>query len=88
MRMQVTILSQQECAFCEQAKNILSRLQGEFDLELNVVDMASAEGAELAERGQIMFPPGIFLDGEAFSYGRLSERKLRNELKRRAASPA
>lgn len=86
--MRVTILSQQECAFCEQAKNILSRLQREFDLELNVVDMASAEGAELAERGHIMFPPGIFLDGEAFSYGRLSERKLRKELKRRAASPA
>lgn len=30
-----------------------------------------------------MFPPGIFLDGEPFSYGRPSERKLRRELERR-----
>ncbi len=46
--------------------------------------MASAEGAALAKRGGIMFPPGIFLGGEAFSYGRPSERKLRREFERRA----
>lgn len=84
--MQVTLLAQQECAFCDQAKEILGRLQREFDLDVSVLDMASAEGAALAERGGIMFPPGIFLNGEAFSYGRPSERKLRRELERRAAS--
>ncbi len=31
----------------------------------------------------MLFPPGIFLDGEPFSYGRPSERKLRRELERR-----
>ncbi len=31
-----------------------------------------------------MFPPGLFLDGEPFSYGRPSERKLRKVLARRA----
>jgi hypothetical protein len=30
-----------------------------------------------------VFPPGVFLNGEPFSYGRLSERKLRRELDRR-----
>jgi len=29
-----------------------------------------------------MFPPGLFLDGEPFSYGRPSERKLRKALER------
>lgn len=84
--MQVMLLSQQECAFCDQAKDILGRLQREFELEISEVDMASPEGAALAERGNIMFPPGIFLDGEAFSYGRPSERKLRKELERRIRS--
>jgi hypothetical protein len=30
-----------------------------------------------------MFAPGVLVDGEPFSYGRLSERKLRRELRRR-----
>ena len=34
------------------------------------------------------FPPGIFVDGEPFSYGRLSEKKLRRELDRRRAGGA
>lgn len=82
--MRVTLLTRQECAFCDQAKEILGRLQREFDLDVSALDMASAEGGALAERGGIMFPPGIFLDGEAFSYGRPSERKLRRELEQRA----
>jgi hypothetical protein len=30
-----------------------------------------------------VFPPAVFLGGEPFSYGRVSERKLRRELDRR-----
>jgi len=45
--------------------------------------VASPEGQALAERGGILFPPGVFLDGAPFSYGRLSERRLRRELRRR-----
>jgi hypothetical protein len=29
------------------------------------------------------FPPAVLIDGEPFSYGRLSERKLRRDLARR-----
>ena len=46
----------------------------------------SLEGQVLAERSGVLFPPGIFLDGEPFSYGRLSERKLRRELEQRLRS--
>lgn len=34
-------------------------------------------------KGGLLFPPGVLIDGEPFSYGRLSERKLRRELDRR-----
>ena len=36
-------------------------------------------------RHRVPFPPGVLIDGEAFSYGRLSERKLRRELAARDA---
>jgi len=34
------------------------------------------------------FPPAVFVDGQPFSYGRLSERKLRRTLDRITASNA
>jgi hypothetical protein len=34
----------------------------------------------------VLFAPGILVDGEPFGYGRLSEKKLRRELTRRAAA--
>ncbi|MGH9119880.1 MAG: hypothetical protein ACRD0A_19005 [Acidimicrobiales bacterium] len=40
----------------------------------------------MAAAAGMAFPPGVLLDGEPFSYGRLSERKLRRELARHAAS--
>ncbi len=84
--MEVTLLTRQECALCDQAKEILGRLSQEFFLAVSTLDMDSEQGQALAERGGVMFPPGIFLNGEAFSYGRPSERKLRKELERRLSS--
>jgi len=43
---------------------------------------AQMHAGALAARGGVLFPPGIFLDREPFSYGRPSERKLRKELAR------
>lgn len=86
--MHVTLLTRRECGFCEQAKEILGRLSQEFSLAVSMVDMDSEEGQVLAERGGVMFPPGILLDGEAFSHGRPSERKLRKELERRLSHRA
>ena len=48
------------------------------------VDLTSAEGQRLATTVGVLFAPGVLLDGEAFSYGRLSERKLRRALDRRS----
>jgi glutaredoxin len=82
----VTILTQDACAFCDEAKRILDRLGSEFPLRVEEVGLDTARGRELAETSGMLFPPGILIDGEPFAYGRPSERRLRRELRRRTAS--
>lgn len=78
--MDIVLLTQDQCAFCEQAKDMLEHLARDYPLAVRIVDIVSHEGQKLAEGGGVLFAPGIFLDGEPFSYGRPSERKLRREL--------
>lgn len=82
----VTLLVQDECGFCEDAKRILGRLKTEYPLDVRTVDLATSRGRELAADAGVMFAPGILLDGEPFSYGRPSERKLRKAVARLASS--
>ena len=82
-RVEVVLLTQPNCGFCDQAKAALGRVADDFELRISEIELASLEGEELALRNGVMFPPGILLDGRLFSYGRLSERKLRRELGKR-----
>ncbi|WP_102143059.1 glutaredoxin family protein [Mycobacterium hubeiense] len=82
---QITLLTQTSCALCELAKGILDRLSQEYPLSVTEVDLRSDMGRRLAADAAVMFAPGVLVDGEPFSYGRLSERKLRRLLDRRAA---
>jgi glutaredoxin len=77
---EVLLLTKEDCHFCEQAKEVLARLGGDYDLRVREVALESEEGRSLALRSGAPFPPVIFLDDEPFSYGRLSERKLRKAL--------
>src|SRR5436309_5035219 len=81
--MNVLLLTQEQCGFCAQAKEILNRLAPEYGLSVSTRDVSSPEGEALAVHSGLLFPPGIFLDGEPFSYGRPSERRLRREIERR-----
>ena len=81
--MEVLLLTQENCGFCAQAKEVLARLSGEYGFAVSTLDVNSPEGQKVAMCGGVLFPPGIFLDGEPFSYGRPSERKLRREIARR-----
>ena len=85
--MEITLLTRECCDFCQLAKQILQRLSTEFPFSISVVDLDSPAGQDLAERGGILFPPGIFLDGEPFSCGRPSGKRLRQELGRRLGAP-
>ena len=84
MTTSVTLVTQAECSFCDQAKDVLDRLADDFDLRVQVVGLEDAEGQLLAEASGLVFPPGVFIDGDLFSYGRLSERKLRRHLRTRS----
>ena len=77
---EVVLLTKDDCHFCEQAKEVLARLQSEYQLTVRELPLESVEGRELAERSGALFPPVVVVDGEPFSYGRLSERKLRKAL--------
>lgn len=81
--LEVLILTQERCDLCERAREVVGKLAEEYPLRLRALDLDSDRGRELAERGGVLFAPGVFVGGEPFSYGRLSERKLRRELKRR-----
>lgn len=83
---EITLLTQEQCRFCDLAKEILDRVGRDYLLRLREVDLATAEGQRLATAVGVLFAPGVLLDGEAFSYGRLSERKLRRELDRRSST--
>ncbi len=76
----VTLLTKADCALCDQAKAVLERLGAEVPLLVETVSLDSEEGRRLAEQCKLLFPPGVLLDGEPFSWGRLSERKLRRAL--------
>ncbi len=86
--MEVLLLTQAQCVFCEQAKGVIERMSHSFDLSVATLDLDSAEGAELARSTGLVFPPGLFIDGELVFYGRLSERRLRKELEHRSLSVA
>ena len=78
---EVLLLTKEDCHFCEQAKEVLGRLRGEYELRVREVTLESDEGRTLALESGAPFPPVVFLNGTTFSYGRLSERKLRKALR-------
>lgn len=77
---EITIVTTADCAFCEQAKQVLARVAADAHVEVRDVPLDSPEGRQITERAAAPFPPVVLLDGEAFSYGRLSERRLRKAL--------
>ena len=82
----ITILTQGACVSCEQAKEIISRVALEHPIETREISLSSEEGLVLAARHGVVFAPGILIDGTMFSYGRLSEKKLRRQLAQHASS--
>ena len=77
---EITIVTTADCAFCEQAKQVLERVAADVQVAVREVPLDSPEGRRIAERVAAPFLPVVLLDGEAFSYGRLSERRLRKAL--------
>lgn len=82
---EITLLVQSSCSLCDHAKTVLSRVASDHPLTVREIDLAAEEGRALAERGGVLFAPGIFVDGAPFGFGRLSEKRLRKALAARTA---
>ena len=54
----VWLLTQRDCAFCEQAKNVLGRLSHEHPLAVIEITLESVDGRALALQHGVMFAPG------------------------------
>ena len=83
---EVTLLTQADCRFCDIATAVLARVGEDHPLTVRHIDLDSTHGRALATRHGVLFAPGVLLDGEMFSYGRLSERRLRRHLARRSGN--
>lgn len=83
--LEVTLLVQSACSLCDHAKAVLARVGADHPLTVREVDLAGDEGRAMAERGGVLFAPGIFVDGEPFGFGRLSEKRLRRALAARTS---
>ena len=80
----ITLLTQADCALCDHAKGVLARVSADHPLQITEIDLASGPGRALAARAGVLFAPGVLVEGRPFVYGRLSERRLRRELRRLA----
>ena len=76
----VLLLTQDDCAYCDQAKDVLRRVAADTPLDVEELGLTTPRGAALALDAGLMFAPGVFVDGRFLSHGRLSEKKLRKAL--------
>jgi hypothetical protein len=77
---QITLLTQTDCALCDHAKQVLTRVGADHPLQITEIPLTTDQGRQLALQAGVMFAPGVLLDGKPFAHGRLSERKLRRTL--------
>ncbi len=76
----ITLLAQADCDLHVHAEQVLARVGRDHPLRVTEIDLTSEEGRRLALEAGVLFAPGVLTDGRPFSYGRLSERKLRRTL--------
>jgi glutaredoxin len=81
----ITLLTQEDCGYCEHARQVLARVSEDHPLDITEIDIRGDEGRALAARAGVMFAPGLLVDGRPFGYGRISERRLRRTLQRLSA---
>jgi glutaredoxin len=83
----ITLLTQEDCAYCEHARQVLARIGADHPIMVTEIDITADEGRVLASRAGVVFAPGLLVDGRPFGYGRISERRLRRTLQRLASAP-
>lgn len=66
------------CAHCAEARRLLEQeIKQEYpNMDIEFVDTLSEAGQKLVRQYGIMASPGIIVNGELFSVGKLSKQKL------------
>ncbi len=83
------LITSPNCHFCARAHEVLGRLVREgFPLRIEDHGWDDADGAPLVQRDAVPFPPALYLDGELWGFGRISERALRKRLAQRSSTSA
>lgn len=77
---QALLLTASDCHLCEHARAVLQRLSEEIALQRIELAWSDPQAAALIRRDGIPFPPALYIDGDLWAYGRLSERALRKKL--------
>ena len=77
MTHQVVLYTKAGCCLCDRAKQVLARLQGEFGLEIQEVDVAG-DAELLACYGEII--PVVVIDGQTRFESKIAEHYLRRAL--------
>jgi hypothetical protein len=75
------LLTKADCGECGHGKRVLAALERHCDISVREVLLETPEGRELATRAGAGIFPVLFRDGQPYFYGRLSERRLRTELR-------
>jgi len=52
---QITLLTEASCTMCSHAKTVLHRLEQEYPLSIQELDLTSPDGQQLAARAGVMF---------------------------------
>lgn len=79
---EVLMVTSAGCHFCREADRVLEALGKRFPLTVERIDLASEQGAAIARRWRVPFPPVLLIGGEYHGHGRISERKLTRALTR------
>ncbi len=78
----LTLLTQQDCAWCSDGRELLAELSAVFPLHIEEVDLNTDRGRQLAGENHVMFAPGLIADNRLIAHGRLSKRALVRDLAR------
>ena len=74
----VILVTQEGCNPCLRVKRLLDQIRGEKGgVEIREVQLSSDEGAELAVRHNILFPPAVIVNGRLMAKGKVLEKDLR-----------
>ncbi|TAM56404.1 hypothetical protein EPN52_14970 [bacterium] len=80
----VTLIEAEDCHLCHDAHAILDRLTSEgCPMDITVLDWTDHAAKPLLQRDGVPFPPALYVDGELWAYGRVSERAIRKRLAKR-----